>query len=74
MYLVTRHFFTRNQSLFIFFMQLMATAATAKLFKLKPVWRVLFVLRRYVVALFALGALQNNVISWHFFPRLESRF
>ena len=46
-------------------MQLMATAATAKLFKLKPVRRVLFVLCRYVVALFALGALQNNIISWH---------
>jgi len=46
-------------------MQLMATAATAKLFKLKPVRRVLFILCRYVVALFALSALQNNVISWH---------
>ena len=65
MYLVTRHFYTRNQFLFVFFMQLMATAATAKLFKLKPVRRVLFILCRYVIALFALSALQNNVISWH---------
>ena len=47
-------------------MQLMAAAATAKLFKLKPVRRVLFIFRRYVIALFALSALQNNVISWHF--------
>ena len=46
-------------------MQSMATAATAKLFKLKPVWRVLFVFGRNVIALFALGALQNDVISRH---------
>jgi hypothetical protein len=46
-------------------MQPVATATTAKLIKLKPVWRVLFVLRRHVVALFALSALQNYVISWH---------
>jgi hypothetical protein len=56
---------TLHYQLLVFFMQLMATAATAKLFKLKPVRRVLFVLCRYVVALFALGALQNNIISWH---------
>ena len=59
--------------LFVLFMQLMAAAATAKLFKLKPVRRVLFVFCRYVVALFALSALQNNIISWHFFPRSELR-
>jgi len=35
----------------------MAAAAAAKLFELEPVWRVLFVLCRHVVALFALGAL-----------------
>ena len=46
-------------------MQSMATATTTKLFQLNPVRRVLFVLSRYVVALFALGALQNYVISWH---------
>ena len=43
----------------------MAAAAATKLLKLQPVRRVLFVLRRYVIALFALRALQNNVISRH---------
>jgi hypothetical protein len=47
-------------------MQSVAAAATAELFELEPTGRVLFVLRRYVVALFALGTLQNNVISRHF--------
>jgi hypothetical protein len=51
--------------LLVLFMQPMAAAATAKLFKLKPVRRVLFVLGRHVITLFALGALQNNVISRH---------
>ena len=46
-------------------MYTVATAAIAELFKLKPSWRVLFVLGRRIVALFALSALQNNVISWH---------
>jgi hypothetical protein len=45
--------------------QRMAAAATAELFELKPVRRALFVLCRHVVALFALRALQNNVISRH---------
>jgi hypothetical protein len=52
-------------NLFVFFMQLMFTAPATELFELKPVRRVLFVLGRYVIALFALGALQNNVISRH---------
>ena len=56
---------TRNQSLLVFFMQLVTAAATTKLFKLKPVRRVLFVLGRNVITLFALSALQNNIISWH---------
>jgi hypothetical protein len=43
----------------------MAAAATAKLFELQPVWRALFVFRRYVITLFALGALQNNIVSRH---------
>ena len=47
-------------------MQRMATAAATEFFELKPVRRVLLVLRRYVIALFALRALQNNVIPWHF--------
>jgi membrane-associated PAP2 superfamily phosphatase len=40
-------------------------AAAAKLLELQPVRRVLFVLCRHVIALFALSALQNNVISRH---------
>lgn len=51
--------------LFVLSVQRVATAATAELLELQPVRRVLFVLRRYVVALFALSALQNNVISRH---------
>jgi hypothetical protein len=43
----------------------MAAAAATELLHLKPVRRVLLVLRRHVIALFALGALQNYVISWH---------
>jgi hypothetical protein len=45
----------------------MATATFAKLFELKPSGRVLFVFGRHVIALFALRALQNYVISWHNF-------
>ena len=51
--------------LLILFVQRMAAAATAELFELKPVRRALFVLCRHVVALFALRALQNYVISRH---------
>ena len=51
--------------LFVFFVHRVAAAATAELFELKPVRRALFVLGRHVVALFALRALQNNVISRH---------
>jgi hypothetical protein len=47
-------------------MQRMAAAAATEFFELKPVWRVLLVLGRHVIALFALRALQNNVIPWHF--------
>jgi hypothetical protein len=46
-----------HSQLFILSMQPMAAAATAELVELKPIGRVLFVLCRYVVALFALGAL-----------------
>jgi hypothetical protein len=49
----------------ILFVQRMAAAAATELFELKPVRRVLFVFRRHVIALFALRALQNNVISRH---------
>jgi hypothetical protein len=47
-------------------MQRMATAAATEFFELKTVRRVLIVLRRYVIALFALITMQNNVIPWHF--------
>ena len=56
---------TVHYQLFIFFVQPVAATATAKLFKLKPVRRVLFVLCRHVITLFALGALQNYIISRH---------
>ena len=48
----------------------MATAATAKLTQLQPSGRVLFVFRRHVIALFALCALQNYIISRHYFNLL----
>jgi hypothetical protein len=53
------------ESLFVLAVQLVLAAAAAELFELQPVRRVLFVLRRHVVALFALRALQNYVISRH---------
>ena len=55
----------RHLSLLILSMQLVLAAAAAELFELEPVRRVLFVLRRHVIALFALSALQNYVISRH---------
>ena len=45
----------------------MATAATAELLELQAARCVLFVLGRHVITLFALGALQNYVISWHIY-------
>jgi len=64
--------FTFTFSLFVLFVHPVTAAAAAKLFKLKPSRRVLLVLRRHVVALFALGALQNYIISWHFFSSQHS--
>ncbi len=52
-------------------MQTMATATTAKLFQLQPSGRVLFVFRRNVIAFLALGALQNYIISRHYFNLLK---
>ena len=63
----TVHYSLFTIHLLVFSMHAMAAAATAELFHLKPVRRVLFVLGRHVITLFALGALQYNVISWHFF-------
>jgi hypothetical protein len=54
-------------TLLIFPMQSVATATAAKLFEFQPSRRILFVFRRYIIALFTLGALQNYVISWHYF-------
>jgi hypothetical protein len=54
-----------KSKLFIFPMQSVATATTAKLFEFQPSRRILFVFRRYIIALFTFSALQNYVISWH---------
>lgn len=65
-------FIIQNSSLFILSMQPMTAAAAAELVELEPSGRVLLVLRRYIVPLFALGALQNDIISRafsHFFPQ-----
>jgi hypothetical protein len=65
-----------HSQLLVFPVQPVAATATAELVELKPVRRVLFVLRRHVVPLFALGALQNYVVPSslsHFFP-LSLRF
>jgi hypothetical protein len=51
--------------LFIFPMQSVAAATTAKLFELQATRRVLLVFGRYIIAFLALGALQNYVISRH---------
>jgi hypothetical protein len=56
---------SHDSGLFILSVYAVATAAIAELLKLKPSRRVLFILGRCIVALFALSALQNNVISWH---------
>jgi hypothetical protein len=41
-------------------------AATAtELAKLKPIWRGLLILGRYVVATLAYTTLKNNIIAWH---------
>jgi hypothetical protein len=66
-----------KSELLVFAVQGVATATTAELFELKPVRRVLFVLGRHVVALFAIRALQNNVVSSafrHFLPLNRSSF
>ena len=47
-------------------MQRVATAAATIFLEFKPVRRALLILCRHVVALFALRALQYNVISGHY--------
>ena len=58
--------FIIRYSSFIFFMQLVLAAAATKLTELEPVRLSLFVLCRHVIALFALSALQNNIVSSSF--------
>jgi hypothetical protein len=55
----------RHLSLFILSMQPVAAAAATKLFELQSARCVLFVFGRHVIPLFALGALQNYVVSRH---------
>jgi hypothetical protein len=56
--------------LLVFFMHRMAAATTAKLFEFQPVRRVFLIFCRHVIALFALCALQNYIISRHNFQPL----
>jgi hypothetical protein len=61
----------QNGKLLILSMQCMAAATAAELFELEPVRRALLVLRRHVIALLTIRALQNNVVSSafrHFLP------
>ncbi len=53
--------------LLVFFMHRMTAAATAKLLEFQPVRRGFLIFGRYVIALFAFGALQNYIISRHNF-------
>jgi hypothetical protein len=53
-------------------MQPVTAAAAAELVELEPSGRVLLVLRRHVIPLFALSALQNDIVSRafsHFLPQ-----
>ena len=52
-------------TLFRFLMRAMHPALVAKLLEFKTVGRLLLILRRDVIAVLALGALQCNVISRH---------
>ena len=69
--LLAFHFPFSTFPLLILFMQLVLAAAATELFELKPVRRVLFILGRDVVTLFALGALQNYIVSRHFLIPLK---
>ena len=48
-----------------FFVIRVLTAAPAELLKLQTVRSCLLVLGRYVIAAFAITALQHNIIAWH---------
>lgn len=55
----------RKSLLFIFSMQRMNATTTTEFFEFKTTRSRFFILCRNVIALFALGALQNYVISRH---------
>ena len=48
----------------LFMISVFAATAT-ELAKLKPIWRGLFILGRYVVATLTLNTLKNNIIARH---------
>jgi hypothetical protein len=56
---------THLPTLLNFFVCPVAAALAAELVQFKPLRRSLFVLRRRVVLVLALGALQRNDFSWH---------
>ena len=62
---------TPDSRLFILSVYAVATATTAELFQLQSSRRVLLVLGRRVVALFALSTLQNYIISRHIFSQFS---
>src|SRR2546421_2969451 len=55
-------------TLFRLFVSRVAAAAAAELPELQALRSRLLVLRRHVVAVLALGALQHNVVAWHKSP------
>jgi hypothetical protein len=50
------------------FVSRMATAAAAEFPEFEAFRRRLLILRRHVVAIFALGTLQRDVVAWHNSP------
>jgi hypothetical protein len=52
-------------NLFRFLVRPVHPAIIAELFELKPIWRLLLVLRRDVITMLAFCALKRDVISWH---------
>jgi len=54
-----------NLQLFGLFMISVFAATATELTELKPVWRGLLILGRYVVAALTVGTLKHYVIAWH---------
>jgi hypothetical protein len=67
LFLVHRSSFIVHRSL-RFLVSRVATAASAELPELKSLRRRLLILRRHVVAVLALGALQHNIVARHNSP------